>query len=378
MAPRSKIYENSDGTVSTSQSDWNKFISGEDTESQRWAIEYNNAQRQYQQQYQLQQDAFNFNKDLSNRQQALSEESYYNGVMNQARQMQALGINPSAFGGSISGQSMQGGNNVASGASPQATGRNTTIQNKTMLALQQLTYLLQLRKLQSDIKVADSEAYANKKNADTAEVNSQISGFNSLTQRLKTDSDIKFNEAEISYKSQLTSSVLQDTLMKEKQNSEYEKYIDSLSKVGLNSYLLKDLQNMNPALALGLGILNFFGMKDNTPTPLPPGGPSGIGETPSSEYAKETKALYANGFDSYKVEVRESEKAFNDEIEARVNAFNSLSRDEYSAYSSYVKNLDMNKLAILNTKISADFIKSLHGLSSSEIDARLKKLVYGD
>ena len=168
---------NPDGSVSVDQSGWDRFIHGENTEEQMWALEFNNANKQYAQQYQLQKEAqaanlqnMQFNQNLANRQQALSEESYYNGVTNEARQLASLGINPASSGQSLSGGTMSGGSNVSGVSTPSASGRNPNSYNvraKAQQQLQTLSVLAALSKQRSDIQLQDAQAEAVLQNADT-------------------------------------------------------------------------------------------------------------------------------------------------------------------------------------------------------------------
>ena len=102
------------GNITYNPSEWDKFWKGKNNaipeDIQRYVIEYNQANKQYQDQYNLQQQEFQlnkqnlqFNQNLATRQQALAEESYYNGIRNQASQLSSLGINPAASGSSMSG-----------------------------------------------------------------------------------------------------------------------------------------------------------------------------------------------------------------------------------------------------------------------------------
>ena len=79
-------FDSNGNITGVNRSDWNKFWhgSGMTEEQQRYMAEYNRANQQYADQFGLQQSAFQFNKDLSERQQALAEDSYYNGTLRQA------------------------------------------------------------------------------------------------------------------------------------------------------------------------------------------------------------------------------------------------------------------------------------------------------
>lgn len=156
-----------DGTITGTQDYgnwWNKTFGRDTTDQQQWITEYNQAVKQYNQQYQLQQDSFNFNKDLANRQQDLAEESYYNGVKNQASQLASMGINPASQGQSLSGGTMQGGSGVGSVGSPQGVGRTTQMMNRQAMKMQMMSMLAGLAQKSKELSIAQQNADTNEAN----------------------------------------------------------------------------------------------------------------------------------------------------------------------------------------------------------------------
>lgn len=288
-----------DGSVDFKQNPLDVWFNGRDDESARYANEYNNSLKQYAQQYQLQKDSFDFNKNMSeksfdfnkqlaedtfalnkqnmlfnqnlaNRQQALSEESYRNGVVNQANQLQSLGINPASMGGSISGLSMSGGSNVSGigsssignfGAgnvgSPTGSGVHSSIMNKQALKLQMLSYLLDLKKSQSEIDVNKSVANVNNTNASVSENRLELDKFTAGIDAIKSISGIKVDDASIRHMDALTSMTVAETSDLVMKSEDYKNFIDTLKKFGLSASMLTSLQNIDYKTALALGLVQF-------------------------------------------------------------------------------------------------------------------------
>lgn len=196
---------NPDGTISYNQTGWDKLWNGTNTDAQAYALEFNAAQKQYQEQLALQKEAQSanlqnmaFNQNLANRQQSLSEESYYNGVLNEASQLSKLGINPASSQGGISGATMSGGSNVSGVPSGSASGRNPgshNFQAKAMQQLQMLTFLTGLAKQRSDITLQDAQAKAVSKQADVAQQNADTNALNAESNRRTSVSTANLNQA---------------------------------------------------------------------------------------------------------------------------------------------------------------------------------------
>lgn len=156
---------------------------------QQYLLEFNQAKQQYQEQYQLQREAFDlnksnleFNQNLATRQQEFAENSWKNNITNSARQMATLGINPAASGGSISGPTMSGGSQVAGVNSGSVSGRSVQRFNNKATKIQLLSTLLQHAK---DKKALDIE----QQNADT-------NSYNAITSRRSVDADVALKNQE--------------------------------------------------------------------------------------------------------------------------------------------------------------------------------------
>lgn len=150
--------------------------------------------------YQMQREQFEYNKDLSERQQNLSEESYYSGVLNDARQKKMLGINPASENAALSSQSMSGG----TGASM-----------------------------------------------------SPVAGASISLDNLAAAAQIKKTNAETDAIKESTKSTVLDNALKEMENGDYKSFIDYLSPYGLSP---KTAEFFSSRSALGLGTLAFFGV----------------------------------------------------------------------------------------------------------------------
>ena len=167
----SSINFDDDGRMQVVPTWWDENINkGRLNQLKAQAQAYNNSLDQYDQQYQLQKDAFEFNKDLSNRQQDLAEESYYNGTINQAKQLSQLGINPASQGGSISGATMSGGSSIQSGS---ASAGNTNTPETGGMNLEALSVLASISAKQSELQIA-------KYNAETSRISANAGAENAL------------------------------------------------------------------------------------------------------------------------------------------------------------------------------------------------------
>lgn len=177
------------GHLNISKGDWDAFWSfGDRTPSDdelRYMLEYNTAIDQYNQQYALQKDAFAanksnmiFNQNLATDQFNLQKESYYNGLVNQARQMSSLGINPASVGGITSGPSVSGGSaspGVGSLGSPSGMSRISQVYNKKMMQMQMLAFLSDQKLKQGQLDVARANAAANVMNAGSNRISAHAS-----------------------------------------------------------------------------------------------------------------------------------------------------------------------------------------------------------
>ena len=182
------------GNITYNPSEWDKFWKGKNNaipeDIQRYVIEYNQANKQYQDQYNLQQQEFQlnkqnlqFNQNLATRQQALAEESYYNGIRNQASQLSSLGINPAASGSSMSGGTMSGGSNVSGvPSSGRPTGRQIQTISTSQLKMQMMEKLM--------------EYALTKRSLDIQQQNANTNSYNAVTSRLSSDADIALKNQE--------------------------------------------------------------------------------------------------------------------------------------------------------------------------------------
>lgn len=276
---------NPDGSVNFSQNKLDKYLNGLDSENLKYANEWNTSLKQFYDQFALQKDAFDFNKRLSEsqfefnkdlatkqfeynkalseRQQSLQEESYRSGSINQARQLSQLGINPASSGGTVTPMSISGGsslgtsgvsaNSVSSGStSPSVV--HTSPTNKRLLQLQMMSYLLQLRKQEHDMEVADRTLDIEQQKADTNEksVDSQIN---------VNESNIKLNESSIVHLNAQTQSEIARCVRQVMENKDFESYIGYLETLGLSSSMVDGMKNIDWQCALAIGLVRVIGEK---------------------------------------------------------------------------------------------------------------------
>ena len=165
---------NPDGTMSYKSNGWEEFFHGDRKNQNVAAVaSYNQALKQYNEQFALQKDSYEFNKDLSTRQQNLAEESYYKGTLQQAAQLQQLGINPAAFGSQVSGQSMSGGSSIQSGSASSGNISAPNMSNGAGMDLSAISVLAGLKAKNEELAIA-------KYNAQTSRISANASAENSL------------------------------------------------------------------------------------------------------------------------------------------------------------------------------------------------------
>ena len=229
---------------------------------QQYLLEFNQAQQQYQQQYQLQQQEFGlnkqiaesnianqqFNQELATRQQNLSEESYYNGIRNQASQLSSLGINPAASGSSLSGGTMSGGSSVGNASSLPSSGRPTgrAIQrfSRDALKAQMLSGIMQ---------------YAvQKRQLDIASYNAQTDRIRANNDSARVDIEDRSANAEIDFKRA-------QTIWQEFQNDSFEYGEEKFKVLGLSHSIIQSLRNVNSATALALGLVSVLNGNPDSP-----------------------------------------------------------------------------------------------------------------
>lgn len=179
--------QDENGYISYTPSNWDKFWGTDYSDQELNALQYNQALKQYNDQFQLQQEAFNlnkanqaFNQELATKQFGLQEESYRNGVLNQAAQLQSLGINPASMGGNISsGPSVSGGSNVGDVNAGSVAGRSPAMISNTAKQQMRLSALANLM----DIATRANEH--------------KVAMYNAKTQRMAVQSQDRKNTADI-------------------------------------------------------------------------------------------------------------------------------------------------------------------------------------
>ena len=328
--------QNSDGTISYEKGLLQGLLGGGSSQSLS-AIQYNQALKR-------QNTLDNFNMNLSNRQQALSEESYYNGVANQASQLRAQGINPASSGQSLSGMTMSGGSSAGSQSSlPDMTSAAlssqssltsmlsllaTISQNKESNKIAREQLELQRQKQSQDYSIAQQ-------NVDISSRNADVNASNSQTQRDLANNTIRLGNKsiEVSDKQmeQIQANIEHVNSQRSYQdmiNSSYKDTNDLLKKAGLNTTLLQSVQNVNWQVGLALGVANLF-----------------------------TDAVDSN-----------SAEQIVDSVESSVDAYNNLSPRDKALVDTAIRrsNNDATSAYAFNA-LSADEIKELEGKSLTEM-----------
>ncbi|AXH76316.1 MAG: hypothetical protein [Microviridae sp.] len=157
-----------EGTQLNYSPSWYEKIFGVNSDKQLSIQQQNIANDQFERQFGLQKEGqaaniqnMQFNQQLASRQQDMAEESYKNGIINQANQWQKLGVNPSALSGSVSGQSMSGGSSVPGVSPSSASGRNgSTFSMESLASVLPSILAYRSAKQQNDIeeKRVDTES----------------------------------------------------------------------------------------------------------------------------------------------------------------------------------------------------------------------------
>lgn len=179
-----------------------------------------------------------FNRDMAQKAYDFQKEQYENGIMNQAKQYEALGISPSAILGGLSNMpSMSNSQASTSGFSGASTsgfsGANVGSSNvQANVNSSNLQYNLGLTSSLLDIK---------KKKAEIDNINSQTDSTDANTVLIKDES---------SYRRLLSD--WQSML-----NSDKKITLDNLHSVGLTSDLLSLFKNVDWQVAVGLGALKI-------------------------------------------------------------------------------------------------------------------------
>ena len=334
---KGKYKENADGTISYEKGLLQGLLGGGSSQSLS-AIQYNQALKR-------QNTLDQFNMNLSNRQQALSEESYYNGVSNQASQLRAQGINPASAGQSLSGMTMSGGSSAGSQSSlPDMTSAAlssqssltsmlsllaTISQNKESNKIAREQLELQRQKQSQDYSIAQQ-------NVDISSRNADVNASNSQTQRDLANNTIRLGNKsiEVSDKQleQIQANIEHVNSQRSYQdmiNESYKETNDLWKKAGLNTTLLQSVQNVNWQVGLALGVANLF-----------------------------TDA----------VESSDSAEQIVNSVESSVDAYNNLSpRDKALVDTAIRRTVNDPTSAFHFTPLSADELKDLEGKSLTEM-----------
>lgn len=175
-----------------------------------------------------------FNRDMASKTFDFQKNQYENGVLNQARQYEALGINPSALLGGLSNMpsmsNSQASSTGFSGASSGSFGGANTVGSNSQANVNSsnLQYNLGLTSSLLDIKRKKAEIDNIKSNTDVSNANVN-----------KINSEVDYNRLLSSYQKML--------------NSDKSSTVDMLNKIGLTEGFLRDLQNVDWQVAIALG-----------------------------------------------------------------------------------------------------------------------------
>lgn len=245
---------------------WYENIFGVNSDKQLAIEQQNIANEQFDKQFALQQETHNanlknmsFNQNLALRQQNMAEESYKNGIINQASQWQKLGVNPAALSGSVSGQSMSGGSSVSGVGGSSASGRNGSSFNQQSLAAI-LPSLLSYRSFVEENKLAKKQLEVENKKVDVEnkKVDSDIalneSTIGERDRRFGLDSSVA--SSEIAYKDASTSFIQSQSAYQDLLNDDFKKFFSLYPK---GSYtMLKLFQGLDWKVATAIGVVGLI------------------------------------------------------------------------------------------------------------------------
>lgn len=244
------------GNITYNPSEWDKFWKGKNNaipeDIQRYVIEFNQANKQYQDQYNLQQQEFQlnkqnleFNQNLATQQQALAEESYYNGIRNQASQLSSLGINPAASGSSMSGGTMSGGSNVSGvPSSGRPTGRQIQTISTSQLKMQMLEKMMEYALTKRSLDIQQQNANTNSANAVSDRMRAENDSSRVGIENRRANAEIDFKRAQ--------------TIWQEFQNDSFEYGEEKFRALGLSTSVIQSLRNVNAGTALALGLVSVL------------------------------------------------------------------------------------------------------------------------
>lgn len=202
--------------------------------------------------YDLNKQNQEFNQQLATRQQDLSEESYRNGVVNEANQLRSLGINPASQGGAISGSTMQGGSNVGSSGSASSINPAESISTLASIMMQRQSIKNQKEYNDKMADVAQYNAETDRMNAETNARNAGTNEFNASTNAQKVASEILRNDSYVRY-------IDSQTKYQEFINDDVNLSNEQLHSLGLSRETLKAWSNINWSTAVALGITSLLG-----------------------------------------------------------------------------------------------------------------------
>ena len=206
---------NDDGTVNYGSNWFEKnVLKGQYNQNMLYMNSYNNAWK------------------LANRQQDLAE----NAVLNQARQLQQLGINPASVGQSLATASGSGGTSP-SVSQPSVSGESN--------ALGLLTVLL-------DYKLKNRELGIAERNADTNE-------FNAATSRIDTNISSRRANAEIALSNANRDKVMTEAEWQRLQNTDLGLSNSQLHILGLSRSTISSFANLSVFTATTLGVTSLVG-----------------------------------------------------------------------------------------------------------------------
>ena len=202
-----------------------------------------------------------FNQNLANRQQDLSEESYRNGIVNEANQLRSLGINPASQGGSISGTTMQGGSNVGSAGSASSINPAEAMSTLASIMMQKQSIKNQKEYNDNMVDIARYNAETDRINAETGKARQESdAGVNQATidmykARVKEIfSNIGLNDKQIEKMSAEIANINSQTDWQNLLNDDKSFTMMKLHKMGVSSELIQSLAGMDWKTAVAVGL----------------------------------------------------------------------------------------------------------------------------
>ena len=209
---------------------------------------------------QLAAEQFNFNKQLALRQQDLSEESYYNGVVNQANQLKSIGINPASSGQFLSGASMSGGSALGVNGSDSSAGLASAGLSSMIGLISAIAGISQRNKeIKNDkdykdklIRIEDEKLKNDGKRLEneTNLANNQIAIGSTV---------IDLNHEQAEYVKAQTDSVVSQKTYQDLINDDLKLSNEQLKVFGLSRATIQSWSNISWQSAVALGIVSLVG-----------------------------------------------------------------------------------------------------------------------